>query len=364
MNTGNDNHARLASIDALRGFTMLFIMGGAPLVVALCKILPAQLTGFSEFMISQMNHVKWNGLAFEDMIFPIFLFLAGVSFTFSCAKSLEKGYTKSKIALIAFKRMVVLIILGLIYGGLFNLNFAELRYPSVLARIGIAWFFAAIFYLNFKANIRLAICAGILLFYWAIMAPFGYTLESNLVGIVDRAVLPGTLHEKIFDPEGLLSTLPAISTAMLGVFAGELLRSTKLTSAKIVICLLTTGALLIVLGYIWGFYMPINKKLWTSSYVCCVGGISYLLLAFFYGIIDVLKYKRWAFFFIVIGMNSITIYMAQRIVNFRGITQFFGNGLVGLFPQEYQGVVGAACYVVVAWSFLFFLYKNKIFLKV
>ncbi|MDR2887187.1 MAG: DUF5009 domain-containing protein [Bacteroidales bacterium] len=361
---------RLMSLDVLRGFDMFFIMGGQGIILGLCTLCPGW---FSDVVKNQMDHVQWNGFAFYDMIFPLFLFLAGVSFPFSLSKSRSKGLSERKIYRQVIQRGIVLVLLGFVYNGFFGLTFAELRYASVLGRIGLAWMFAAIIFMNVNTRWRIWITAGILLFYWALLGLFPapdisgygrYTFEGNLVGYIDRLFLPGHLYDKTFDPEGILSTIPAICTALLGMFAGELVKKEDKSGNNKAFMLAAIGTGLVVLGLIWNFGMPINKKLWSSSYVCFVGGLSFMLFALFYYIIDVRKFQKWVFFFSVIGMNSITIYLGQRIINFNTIGNFFCRGLVESSPAIVQPLISSIFFVAASWLFLYFLYRQKVFLRV
>ncbi len=351
----------MQSIDALRGFDMFFIIGGGALIAALAKAFPSEV---SEFAAAQMAHVKWNGFAFIDMVFPLFLFLAGVSFPFSYAKNRELGMDKRAVFCKIFKRAAILAMLGVVYNGFFKLDFENLRICSVLGRIGIAWAAGACLYVLFDVRKRIFICAAILLGYWGVMSIGGYDFETNFVGAFDRRFMVGRLYQKTFDPEGLLSTLPAVSTALLGIFAGEIVRGEKYSQARRAVFLAAIGIALAALGLCWDFAMPINKKLWTSSYVCFAGGLSFALFGLFYYVIDVLGFRRWAFVFSVIGMNSITVYMAQRIVDFKSVANFFGSGVISLFPKQYSLCVFWLLYIAVVWLFLYFLYRRKIFLKV
>ena len=352
---------RLMSIDTLRGFDMFFIMGGGMIIKALCKLYP---NGFSSAIAKQMQHVKWDGFAFEDMIFPLFLFIAGISFPFSYAKSLSKGVSVARVRFNIIKRALILILLGVIYNNGISFDIDNMRFCSVLGRIGIAWAFGAMFFTMFSVRVRIAITTSILLLYWGILQLGDWTLEGNIVAIVDRAVMVGRLHEKVFDPEGLLSALPAISTAMLGIFAGELVKDSKLTENKKVLSLVCIGAGLVIVGLLWDCVLPINKKLWTSSYVCFAGGLSYLFFALFYWVVDVLQFRKWTFFFIVIGMNSITVYVAQKLIYFPKTKEFLFGGTIKLLPVEYQPTASAFCYMLTIWLFLYILYRKNIFLKV
>lgn len=205
------------------------------------------------------------------------------------------------------RRGITLVFLGLVYNGLLSFEFDHLRCASVLARIGLGWMFAALLFVRFGWKARAGITALILVGYWLVMAfvpvpdaggagPF--TLEGNLVGYIDRLFLPGRLHETVFDPEGLFSTVPAIATAMLGMFTGEWIKLGKegLTDRKKVLCLVGAGAVLLIVGLLWSLVFPVNKKLWTSSFVCVVGAYSVWMFALFFYIIDVLGWRKWTLF--------------------------------------------------------------------
>lgn len=363
---------RLYSLDALRGFDMLFIMGLAELITALCRLYPSKLTGLIAF---NMHHVPWNGWTQHDTIFPLFLFLAGVSFPFSLAKQKAQGTNSYHIHRKIILRGITLVVLGLIYNGLLQFDFENMRYASVLGRIGLAWMFAALITLHATPKVRIGIIAGILLGYWALLYFFPapdlvngapYTMEGSLVGYIDRLFLPGKLHQQIHDPEGLLSTLPAIATALLGISAGELVKISRkqISSQRKAVYLGLTGIGLLTIGLLWDFVFPINKNLWTSSFVCAVGGYSFLMFSLFYYLIDVRGYRSWTYPLRVIGMNSITIYMAQEIINFSQISNYFLGGLISLVPPDIGPILHSLGYLLFCWLFLWFLYKKQVFLKV
>ncbi|MGE0020313.1 MAG: acyltransferase family protein [Draconibacterium sp.] len=363
---------RLLSLDALRGFDMFWITGGQKIIYAL-----ATLTGWPVFkwIHLQMHHVDWEGFAFYDLIFPLFLFLAGVSMPFSFGKRLERGDSKASIYRHAFKRMLLLVILGMLYNRILNLDAEHLRFASVLGRIGIAWFFAVVIFLNANLRWQIVWFWGLLIFYYLIMQfvpvpGFGagnYTLEGSLAGYIDRLFLPGKLHLEVLEPEGILSTIPAISTALMGVFAGITLRSEIGTLSKLKkgLILILSGIVFLVFGKTWGSFFPIIKNIWTSSFTLYAGGWSLLFLGIFYLIIDVWGFKKWSYFFIVIGLNSITIYLVQyKIIDFNSTRDFFFGGIVQLVPESIAPLIGAIGYVACVWTFLYFLYRYKIFLKV
>jgi predicted acyltransferase len=362
---------RLYSLDALRGFDMFFIVGGAAFIKAVFGLFPSS---FSDFMIRQMAHVDWHGFTFYDMIFPLFLFVAGVSFPYSLANSRGKGYTNSKIAITIVKRGMKLIIFGFVFNGILTLDFENMRYASVLGRIGVAWMIAALIYvfgdIKWSIGISFVILIGYYLLSLFLINPTAragispFSLEGSFAAWLDANYFIGKTLKPTYEPEGYLSTLPAIVTAMLGIITGNFLKSKRYIAQKKVLLMFVASVALIIIGLWWNYFFPINKNLWTSSYVCFVGGLSLLLLTVFYYIIDVLKFRKWSFVFVVIGMNSITIYMAQKIVNFKHIAKFLGGGTVELFPVIYQPLISSIIYLVIIWCFLYFLYRKNIFLKV
>ena len=362
---------RLLSLDTLRGFDMLFIMGLAGWIVALCDVLPDST--FTNWLASQMKHAEWHGLTHHDTIFPLFLFIAGISFPFSIAKQRAAGKTEKQIFLKIIKRGLMLVFLGLVYNDLFRLNFENQRYASVLGRIGLAWMFSALLFMKFKTKPLIIIAVATLVGYWLLLwfIPGGkdtYALENNLVGMIDRVLLPGKFYggDPYFDPLGLFSTFPAIVNAMLGMFTGQFIRisSDKISENKKVVYLLIAAVVFLIIGLAWNYVFPINKNLWSSSFVCVVAAYSLFLFAIFYYIIDIKGYRRWTFFFRVVGMNSITIYLAQRAISFSYTSRFFFGGLAGKFPDAWASLINATGFIIVCWLFLYFLYKKNVFLKV
>ena len=360
---------RLMSLDALRGFDMLFIMGGEELVVAVAAALGHP--GFG----AVFGHVEWHGLQFMDIVFPLFLFMAGVSFPFSCAKSRERGLGGPAIALKALKRGVLLVLLGLVCNRVLKLDFEHLRVWSVLGRIGVAWAVAAWLYLVLGVKARIGLAAGILAATTAVTmlvtapgAPLPvdpFSPEGNFGCWLDRTLTGGHIYRPLYDPEGFAGLFPSIVTAMLGMFAGEIVRRGGLAATgRKALALLGVGAVCLAAGFALAAVFPVNKKLWSPSFVLVAGGISFALFALFYWLVDVRGWRRPAFFFTVIGMNSITIYMAQRIVGFHTANKFLFAGMASLFPEAWGEVVMAAGYIAVCWLFLYFLHRHRVYLKV
>lgn len=361
---------RLFSIDALRGFDMLLISGGGTFLVLL-----ENKTGWPwvDWIARQLQHPAWHGFTFYDFIFPLFLFIAGVSLPFSLHKGLASGFTKGDLYRKVFMRMLILITLGILDKNTPITFFepSQIRVASVLGRIGFACFIATLLYLNFSWQRRILWVAAILLLYYAalflIPVP-GYgagdlSIEGNLVGWIDRNFLPGRLLQKTYDELGLLTQLPALCLTVLGTMAGDTLRS-GLAQDKKLRYLLFSGIACTGLGLIWSLHFPINKHLWTSSFILLTGGMAFLFLAFFYFVIDVMHFKKWAFFFKVIGMNSLAVYLAYRFIDFYHTSHLLFGGLYAPFPEPWHKVFEALGALGLVWLFLYVLYRRKIFIKI
>jgi predicted acyltransferase len=361
---------RLESVDALRGFNMFWIIGGADLFAAVAKAINhGWLNAISDNLT---EHVEWEGFHFHDMIFPLFLFIIGVTTPLALDRRREKGATRADLVRHVLYRAGMLFLLGLVYGGVLKLPGLEhVRIMGVLQRLGIASACAALFYLYLPRRGQLAAAVALLLGYWAAMSwlpvpgvPRGsFTPEGNFANYLDRVLfLPGQIYKPYGDPEGLFSTLPAIVTAQLGIFAGLWLRSARPSGEK-VRGLIIAGLLGIAAGYAWSPWFPVIKKIWTSSYVLVAGGWSALILAAFYWAVDIRGWRRWAYFFAVIGFNPITIYVGQKFIDFGKIARFFFGGVAA-----HSGLVAplilAAAIIGVKWLFLRYLYKQRIYLRV
>lgn len=363
---------RLQSIDALRGFDMCWIMGFPAIIYALHSIFGGDVLAWSS---QQMEHVPWDGFHFMDLVFPLFLFIAGVSFPFSLDKRRAAHEPNAKIYGHIVKRAFLLVLFGAIYNGFLNFDFEHMRYASVLGHIGLGWFFAALIFMHLdrKYLIGAAWAAGIVVGYGLlnlfVLAPDAtgtnpFVPENNIACWFDRMFLPGVLYRGIFDPEGLLSLVPATATALIGMLSGHYLNEKKIAPAKKAQTLFCVGLLMLAIALLAGLIIPINKALWSSSFTLLTGSISILLLALFYWIVDVRHISRWTFFFRVVGMNSITIYMAKHIVDVQGINTFFIGGLASKCSPEYGSLLMSLGFVACCWLFLYFLYKKKTFLKV
>lgn len=299
----NNRPQRLLSLDALRGFDMLFIMGLSGLIINLAALAPD--CAIASWFAEQMRHVAWDGFAHHDTIFPLFLFIAGVSFPFSLSKQQQSGLSNREIVLKILKRGAILILLGILYNGFFKMQFETLRFPSVLGRIGIAWAAAALLTLYLKPKTRAIFCAVILVGYSLLLtipAPdavgfSAWSEDGNIAGYVDRLLMPDhILWRGVMDPEGIVSNLSAIVTAMLGMFAGEYLLNSSHSGGHKVATMAVCAVILLAAGLIWNTIQPINKTLWSSAFVLTAGAYSLGMLALFYYIIDVRGYSRWCYF--------------------------------------------------------------------
>ena len=370
MEQGTIVPPRLFSLDALRGFDMFWIIGAEDIFHGLAKA-----TG-STFWIAiskQFTHPSWNGFHIYDLIFPLFLFLAGGSTPYSVGAALEKGKTRQQLVLRVIKRGLILVLLGIVYNNGLQLRpISDIRFSSVLGRIGIAYMLANIIYLYSKQRTQAIWFAALLIAYWLILKftsapgfpPGDLSMAGNFASYVDRSILPGKLSLGIHDTVGFFNNIPAISTALAGILAGTFLRSHPLKPQTKAVWLAGTGFIFLVLAQLWNFDFPINKNMWSSSFVLYTTGFSLLLLALFFYIIDVRGYKNWAFFFKVIGMNSILIYISGRFINWQFTTNAFFQWLGQLVGNPFNVVVMAICMVAIKWLFLYILYRKKVFLRV
>jgi predicted acyltransferase len=359
---------RLYSLDALRGFDMFWIMGGEAIVHAAAK-----LTGWSGLVwfSGQLEHPEWHGFALYDLIFPLFLFIAGVAMPFSFEKRIERGDTRPQLYRHVIVRGLLLVLLGMIYNGLLQFEWDTMRYPSVLGRIGLAYLFAGLIVLNSGVRGQILWVVALLVGYWAALrfvpvpgfgahdlAP-GHTLTDW----IDRQLIPGQLYQGDRDPEGLLGSVPAIGTALLGAITGQFLKESRSSGYFKSAAMAAAGILFIALAQLWNLEFPINKNLWTSSFTLQCAGLSLLLLALFYLLVDVWQLRAWAFPFIVIGSNSIFIYMAEGFIDFEHAANFFFGGLMGI-SGAYHALLLAVAIVAVKWLLLYVMYRKRIFLRI
>ena len=370
----NDVHRRVVSVDALRGFDMFWILGGEQLVISLNAA--SESRGFSALarVAEQMHHVQWEGFHFYDLIFPLFVFLMGASTVFSLSRVIE-NHGKSAAYWRVLRRFALLYLLGLFYhGGMSRDGGPEMfRYLGVLHRIAICYLGGSLLFIHLRFRGLLIAAVVLLVGYWGAMTfipvPGGeagsFAEGTNLANYIDSQYLPGYKWDGDWDPEGLLSSLPAIASGLLGIFAGLLLRRSDLSAMQRVGFLVAAGLLCLALGWGWSFQFPIIKKLWTSSFVLFAAGWSYLLVALFYVIIDVWRVEFWARPFVWIGMNCITIYMAANLVGgFDGLVRRVVHEPTESAMGAWGPLVVTALGLLLAIAVCRYLYNRKIFLRV
>jgi len=361
---------RLKSLDTLRGFDMAMLTGGAGIILALAE---ATNAGWLDALATQMHHVSWEGFRFYDLIFPLFMFISGAAIPYGITSKVEKGVPRSLLLKKISVRLVVLISLGILYNGALKNGFQDLRYASVLGQIGVGYFFAAliVLYTRRRGSVFLwlaGIMAAVAVLQLFVPVP-GYgpgTFEkaTSINAWLDRMLLPGRLHNEMFDPEGVLCMVSAVAVTLMGGLAGTVIRSSRYSMQKKALWIALGGAAAVLLALALSPVYPVIKRMWTVPYVLLSGGISALLLALFYFVIDVKGSGRWTPFFVVFGMNAITIYMAKKILDFEGISSFF-LGWTRVHIHEGWGEVLIACGVLaLQWALLYFLYRKKIFLRV
>ncbi len=352
--------ARLLSLDALRGFDMCWILGLATLTEQLLKrTFPASPTVAT--IALQFDHVDWAGFRFFDLIFPLFLFLAGVSLAIALPRRIAR---EDRVATIRhlLARAAILIILGIIYSGGIKNGWDQIRWLGVLQRIGIAS--AAAGLLSLWLNTRgLTITAVAILLVYFLVLRFGFgggTFAEglNITNEFDRMWLPGRKYDGDHDPEGILSTLPAIATALLGLLAGKWLTSLASPWRKVG-ALITAGLLMLALGWTWHPHFPVIKKLWTSSFVLVAAGWSAILLGLFYAIVDILGWRRGLSPFLWVGANPIALYLCSGF----GFFQIISERLATAPPPPYDWLPSAMTFALMLATAQW-LHKRQLFLRV
>jgi predicted acyltransferase len=360
---------RIAALDALRGFDMFWIIGGRELLLAAVGLFWSETPARLEY---QLEHVPWEGFTAWDLIMPLFLFVVGAAMPFSFSRRMEQGRSKSALLVQVVRRSVILFVLGMVVQGhLLDFDLAKLHlYCNTLQAIAAGYLVAGIVILNVGLVGQIAITALLLVAYWLLLrfVPFeGHpagTLEpnANLALAVDSFILgrfrDGTTYTWI------LSSLTFAATVMLGVFSGHVLRA-KIDAWKRLLLLTVLGIACLAAGWSWAEWggLPIIKHIWTSSMTLWAAGWSYLLLALFYLLIDMLGWRRWSFPFIVIGMNAITIYVGRFFIPFKGISETLVGGLAGHLASAGPLLVEFTA-VLLAWLLLFHLYRQRIFLRI
>jgi predicted acyltransferase len=369
------NPTRLLSLDVFRGMTVaLMIMVNNP--------------GDWEHLYAPLEHAQWHGCTPTDLVFPFFLFIVGVSITYSLSGAVPSRSVVSKIVV----RSLKLFGLGLFLALFPKFNFETVRIMGVLQRIALVYLLASLLFLYLNPRQLCYTFGGILISYWALMALVpvpgigmaNLAPETNLGAWLDRLIL-GQAHlykaAKVWDPEGLTSTLPAIATGISGILAGVLLKQKDVLIQDRLLWLFTAGLTLMALGWAWdsaGF--PINKKIWTSSYVCWTSGLGSCFLAALYWLVDLKKYQFWTKPFVVYGVNAITVFflsgLIPRILGMIKINQADGqsigtqlylyrNFIAPWFSSPYNASLAGAITCISIWlGVLWWMYHKKVFIKV
>lgn len=362
---------RLESLDALRGFTMFWIVGADALAGAFRGLDGGAVAAF---LGRQLGHAEWVGFTFYDLIFPLFLFVLGAAVPLSLDRLVEREGRRPALRRV-LRRGVLLYALGLLYYGGFAEGWAQIRWVGVLQRLAVAYVAAGLLHLWLRPRTIAAVGAGLLLGYWALLTfvpvpGFGagdYARGHNLANWIDARWLPGKVWYGDYDPEGLLSTLPAIASAVLGLFAGRLLPDPRRRPAERTRLLVLAGVALLATGHLWGLQLPLIKRIWTSSYALVAGGWSLLLLAAFHAVIDGRGWRGWARPFVWIGSNALTIYLVSQWVDFERLSSSLVGGEVAAGLDALWaglgGVVAALTGIGLSTALCGLLHARKVFLR-
>lgn len=358
---------RIVGIDVARGYAMLLLVAIEPLWYG--------FRGFSDLPVlrtvfRQLTHPEWHGFRYVDFGFPGFLIIVGLVIPLSLDRRLERGQGRAELRWHMARRALVLFLLGIFYNGGLTEPWPDVRIAGVLQRIAICYLAAGLLYLHASTRARVAVTAGILLGYWGLLewVPVpGYgagnlTFQGNLAAYVDRLLLPGATYfgEAGWDPEGIVSNLPAIATCLVGVLTTELVLRPRAEPGAQVRDLAMGGMAAIAAGYLWGFWFPLNKPLWTSSFVLVCSGLAWLHLAAFVLVADVWK-SGLVFPLVVVGANPLVAYIGAELLPLREIAL----RLVGGDVQALLGAAGppvvAVTEVLVLWLLLFALYRRRMY---
>ena len=361
---------RLLSLDVFRGLTIAaMILVNDP--------------GDWGHIYAPLEHSEWNGCTPTDLVFPFFLFMVGVSVVYSMESKKANGAGHSKIILTALRRTVILLLITYITQLIFRWKFdiAHLRLPGVLPRIALVYFICTILYLKTSQKTRDWIFAVVLIGYYIIMTfipvpGVGYANlnpETNMGAWLDRLVFTSDhlwSSSRTWDPEGLLGTLPAIGTGLFGIRVGTWLKRKDRDDSTKVSWMFTYGVIAVIIALIWDLFFPINKALWTSSFVLYTGGLATVGLAISFWLIDVQGYKKFTYPFVVFGANAITAYVLSGFIPHYfsqihiGGKSIYQNLFVPYFSPVNASLAGAIFIVLILWLVMWVLYLRKIFVKI
>ena len=373
---GSNPSGRLLSLDFFRGSTILaMILVNNP--------------GSWSHVYPPLLHAKWHGWTFTDLIFPFFLFIIGVAIVYAFSKRISSGAPKIDLYKKIIRRTLIIFALGLFLSGFPYFDFSTIRIMGVLQRIAICYFAASIIYLHTDWKGQLGWAIGLMLAYWALMewitvpgvGSGSYEKGANFAAYIDSMFLEGHMWSvsKTWDPEGIISTIPAISTILFGVLTGHWMRSDKKPIEK-TLGLFIAGNFMMFVGSVWSWVLPINKNIWTSSYTVMMAGLALICLGFSYYFIDVRKgSKKWLQPSLVYGMNAITVFVLSgifaKILYLITLTQADGSEITlkgwiyqNLFVSwlgDINGSLGfAITFIFIMYLLMLILYKKKIFIKI
>lgn len=362
---------RLVSLDALRGFDMFWIIGGKQLILSLLVLLGVSNATFEVFQ-NQFEHEGWIGFSMWDLIFPLFLFMSGVSMPYSIISRKNKGVSKKSLHIKALKRLFWLVAIGLSFT-VFKFQPENIKLYTVLYLIGMANYIGSLIIIYKDTTIsQIAWGVGILLGYYFATYMIAYPgripgslLPANhLAGFLDQNLIPSALYMGVFDPEGSIRVIPAGVMCILGAIVGGRIKSYSVATLKCAMEIFVFGLFCIALGWLWGLHFPLIKSIWSSSFILYTAGISMLFLSIFYLIIDVWKQVSIGFIFVPIGMNSIAIYAGVRYINFGFTSEYFFKGFGGFLGELWKPFIVVLGMLLIEWFLLYFMYKMKIFIKV
>jgi predicted acyltransferase len=370
---------RLTSVDALRGFSIFWLLGAEGAVGAIEQMSrdkAPRISAAGRMLGRQFTHVPWDGFRFYDFIFPLLIFVTGVSIALSLPRIVARdGYVSAHWRVV--RRFVLLFVLGVVfYGGAARL-WPDVRLLGILQRIALCYLFSSLVLMYGGRRGSLVAAVVLLVGYWAAMTFIpvpgigagSYAPDANLADWIDAHYLPGKLVERTRDTEGLLSTLPAIATCLIGVLAGLYLQDPEAREDRKSLLLIAAGVALLLAGYAWGLSFPIIKSIWTSSFVLVAGGYSLILLGALHWIADVRGWRAWAVIFIWIGANALPLYFFNGIASFERLATRFVGGDIGLWIDR-MTTPGAGRFVAHALGLIFAvvlareLYRRRIFIRV
>jgi len=353
---------RLLSLDAFRGLTIIaMILVNTP--------------GSWDYVYAPLLHAEWHGVTPTDYIFPFFIFIVGVSIVLSYKKMLGRGASKGKLIVKTIKRAAVIFAIGIFLGLFPDFNFSEIRIPGVLQRIALVFLACALLYLYSNWRQQAIIGAVLLLAYWGLMVlvpvpEYGAgVLEpgKNLAAWIDSLYIPGSMWQGTWDPEGILSTIPAIVTGIAGMLAGRLFSDETISLSGKIQLLFVGGFIAFALGSAWGWIFPVNKNLWTSSYVLFTAGLAAMTWATLSYFMDVRGQIKWTGPALAFGSNAITAYAIGSMLP--SLLQPVNDWYVGVFIQGAGNPKAASmvwAVLIILWCYvpMYILYKRRIFIKV